>query len=85
MFLAEGAIEAAEGQEPTLKVSDLKSLDDVRIAKARVLNITIPARDADERYMESLFHILERERGLTAVNLNNSGAVRQQSSWRPKR
>jgi len=69
MFLAEGSIEAAEGQEPTLKVSDLKPLDEVRISKARVVNITVPDKGADDRYIEGLFHLLERERGFTAVNL----------------
>jgi DNA polymerase-3 subunit alpha len=67
MFVAEGTIEAPEGQEPTLKISELRPLDDVRIANARVLHITVP--DADERYFESLFHLLERDRGRCPVSL----------------
>ena len=69
MFLAEGTIEAAEGQEPTLKVNDLRPLDEVRISKARVLNIAISHAPPDVAYLEALFHILERDRGQCAVSL----------------
>ncbi len=72
MFLAQGAIEAAEGQEPTLKITELRPLDEVRISNARVLNITVP--EADDSYFESLFHLLERDRGRCPVSLTLHGA-----------
>jgi DNA polymerase-3 subunit alpha len=69
MFVAEGSIEAAEGQEPTLKINDLRPLDDMRIAYAREINITVPEGAADDRYFEGLFHLLERDRGRCSVSL----------------
>jgi hypothetical protein len=67
MFIAEGVIEAAEGQDPTLKVTELRPLEEARISNARALNLSVP--EADERYFESLFHLLERERGRCPVSL----------------
>ncbi len=69
MFIAEGNIEAAEGQEPTLKINDLKSLDDTVATSARQINITIPNGAADESYFQSIYHVLERERGHCGVSL----------------
>ena len=74
MFIAEGNIEAAEGQEPTLKVNDLKSLDEAETAQARALDITIPDAAANEAYFESLYNLLERDRGRCDVFLTmNAG------------
>ena len=69
MFIAEGNIEAAEGQEPTLKINDLKSLDEMEATQARELNITIPEANADEAYFESLYSLLERDHGRCNVFL----------------
>jgi|CXWL01.1.fsa_nt_gi DNA polymerase-3 subunit alpha len=74
MFVAEGNIEAAEGQEPTLKITDLKSLDETEAAQAREVTITIPAASADEAYFESLYSILERDRGRCHVFLDLEAA-----------
>ncbi len=74
MFIADGNIEAGEGQEPTLKVNDLKSLDDVETAQACEVNITMPKTTMDESYLESLYNILEREPGRCRVTLTvNAG------------
>ena len=74
MFIAEGNIEAAEGQEPTLKVNGLKSLDEAEVGQARVVNITIPPASADQAYFESLYSLLERDRGRCDVFLTmNAG------------
>ncbi|MFM9904290.1 MAG: DNA polymerase III subunit alpha [Pyrinomonadaceae bacterium] len=74
MFIAEGNIEAAEGQEPTLKINDLKSLDETETTQARELNITIENGSADEAYFETLYSILERERGWCSITLTvNAG------------
>ena len=69
LFIAEGVIEAADGQEPTLKVNDLKSLDEAEAGQAREVNITIPDRAVDEAYLESLYGLLERDRGRCSVFL----------------
>lgn len=77
MFIAEGNIEAAEGQEPTLKINDLKSLDEIVASQARELNITIPNTSADEAYFESLYNLLERDRGRCGVTLTMSAGGTQ--------
>ncbi len=69
MFIAEGNIEAAEGQEPTLKVNDLKSLDETVASGARELNITIPSQNQSQAYFEQLYSLLERDRGRCNVFL----------------
>ena len=77
MFIAEGNIEAAEGQEPTLKVSDLKSLDEAEATRAHMLMITVPDGSTDEAYFEALHSLLERDRGRCSVTLTmNAGAAR---------
>ena len=70
LFIAEGRIEAPEGQEPTLKVSDLKLLDEAEASRACGLEITLPSDVASEQYLESLYGILERDRGRCSVFLN---------------
>ncbi|MFN2500524.1 MAG: DNA polymerase III subunit alpha [Pyrinomonadaceae bacterium] len=72
MFIADGRIEATEGQEPTLMVNDLKSLDDAVATRACELNITIPAGKTDESYFEELYRVLERQRGRCNVFLTLS-------------
>jgi DNA polymerase III subunit alpha len=69
MFIAEGNIESAEGQEPTLKITDLKSLDDALMARSYELNVTVPSDQADIGSLESLYHLLERDRGGCGVFL----------------
>ena len=76
MFIAEGNIEAAEGQEPTLKINDLKSLDEMEVTQARELNIMIPEVAADQVSLESLYNLLERDRGRCNVFLTmNAGGT----------
>ncbi|MGB2750915.1 MAG: DNA polymerase III subunit alpha [Pyrinomonadaceae bacterium] len=72
MFIAEGNIEAAEGQEPTLKISSLQSLDEAEASRARELNITMPEGVATEAYFEELYRLLEREQGRCPVSLTMS-------------
>ena len=67
MFIAEGNIEAAEGQEPTLKVNELKPLDEAETLQARELDITIPPQQRSELFFERLYGLLERDRGRTNV------------------
>ncbi len=76
MFIADGNIEAAEGQEPTLKINSLQSLDETVATNAREVNITIPGGSPDEAYFEQLYSLLERDRGRCDVflTMNAEGA-----------
>ncbi len=69
MFIADGNIEAAEGQEPTLKINGLQSLDETVASGARELHITVPLQSQSESYFEQLYSLLERERGRCNVFL----------------
>ena len=69
MFIAEGNVEAAEGQEPTLKINGLQSLDETVASGARELHITIPPSSQSESYFEQLYSLLERTRGRCNVYL----------------
>ncbi len=69
MFIAEGRIEAPDGQEPTLKVTDLKLLDEAEAARACAVEIELPPQGADEAYLESLYTVLEQDRGRCNVYL----------------
>ena len=69
MFIADGKIEAPDGQEPTLMINELRSLDETIATRARAISITIPGQ-TDEAYFESLYSLLERERGRCGVILS---------------
>ena len=77
MFIADGKIEASEGQEPTLMINELNSLDETVATRARVVDITIPSAKVDEGYFESLYNLLERDRGRCNVILTlNAGETK---------
>ncbi len=69
LFVAEGNIEASEGQDPTLKVNGLQSLDEAEAANARAINITVPDTYRTEDDLVDLFHVLEQDRGASGVFL----------------
>lgn len=68
MFVADGRLEAAEGQEPTLMINELRSLDEQVASRAREVNIRIPP-GLGEEYLEGLYGLLERDRGRCGVFL----------------
>jgi len=68
MFIADGRIEAAEGQEPTLMINELRSLDEQVASRAREVNIGIPPGLGEED-LEGLYGLLERDRGRCGVFL----------------
>jgi DNA polymerase-3 subunit alpha len=70
LFIAEGQIEAPEGQDPTLKVTDLRSLYEAEAMQARTIDITVPDAREDMKFLEDLYHLLERDRGHCGVSLN---------------
>jgi DNA polymerase-3 subunit alpha len=77
LVIADGSIEVAEGQEPTLRVSDLKSLDVALTERARVLKITLPNGRDETSYFEELYRLIERERGGCQVQLSlTAGSTR---------
>lgn len=77
LIIADGKIEASEGQEPTLMINEIRGLDDALAERARGVSITIPPRISTEADFEGLFRILDRERGRCEVALTvNTGAVK---------
>jgi DNA polymerase-3 subunit alpha len=70
LFIAEGQIEAPEGQDPTLKVTDLRSLYEAEAMQARTIDITVPDALEDMTFLEDLYRLLERDRGHCGVSLN---------------
>jgi len=70
LVIVDGTIEAAEGQEPTLRISDIKSLDEALAARSRELHITVPTLNGDaEEFFTNLYYLLERTRGGCSVFL----------------
>jgi DNA polymerase III subunit alpha len=71
LVIAEGSLEAAEGQEPTLRVESVSSLADEAVKGAREVRITVPRLNGDAiAFFESLHILLERERGQCGVVLD---------------
>jgi DNA polymerase III subunit alpha len=70
MYVAEGNIEAPEGQDPTLKITSLQSLEEAEASRARNVEITVPPTWDNESSFEELYNLLERERGRTGVFIN---------------
>ncbi|MBP9664238.1 MAG: DNA polymerase III subunit alpha [Pyrinomonadaceae bacterium] len=70
LLIAEGTIEAAEGQEPTLRVDKLQNLADDAVTRAREVRISLPRLNGNAAlFFETLYILLERERGQCGVLL----------------
>ena len=70
MFIADGNIEAAEGQEPTLKINSLQSLDDAETGAARELYLKLPALNGStDSFLEDLLLLFDRHKGRCRVTL----------------
>ncbi len=64
MFIVEGSIEAPEGQEPTLRINSVESLNDAEAKRARELHIRIPMLNGStESYLENLLLLFDRYKG----------------------
>jgi DNA polymerase-3 subunit alpha len=64
LLVAEGGIEAAEGQEPTLRINSLESLDDAEARCASELHIKLPTLNGStESYLEDLLLLFDRYKG----------------------
>ncbi len=82
LFIVEGSIEAAEGQEPTLRISGVESLDAAEARSARELHIKIPALNGStESYLEELLLLFDRHKGgcrvFLEVNADSANVVLQ--------
>ncbi len=72
LFIADGVIEAPEGQEPTLKVQELRSLYEAEALQARTIEVIVPETKVASQFLEDLYRLLERERGHCGVSLSIS-------------
>ena len=75
LFIADGVIEAPEGQEPTFKVQELRSLFEAEALQARTIDVSVPDAKVDPQFLEDLFRLLERERGHCGVSLTISAGL----------
>ncbi len=63
MVIVEGRIEASEGQDPTLIVAEVRSLDDSVATTARSMNIVLPSDGGSREFLEDLFVLLTSSQG----------------------
>jgi len=64
LFIVGGSVEAAEGQEPTLRISGLESLREAETRNARELHITVPRMNGStEAFLEELLLLFDRNKG----------------------
>jgi DNA polymerase-3 subunit alpha len=73
LFIVEGTAEAPEGQEPTLRINSLESLDAAEARAARELHIKVPSLNGStESYLEELLLLFDRYKGGCRVVLEVS-------------
>ncbi|HMJ07434.1 MAG TPA: DNA polymerase III subunit alpha [Pyrinomonadaceae bacterium] len=70
LLIVEGRVEAIDGQEITMIVSDVRDLIEAVPKSARAVSIRVPAERCDEAYFSSLFEILNQTQGRCDVYLN---------------
>jgi hypothetical protein len=68
-LIVEGRVEAIDGQEITLIVSDVRDLIEAVPKNARAVSITLPAREFDDEYFTDLFSVLNNTQGRCDVYL----------------
>jgi DNA polymerase-3 subunit alpha len=69
LIIAEGRIEASEGQEETLIINDIKLLADAEPTRAREAAITLPKTNFDEQFYERVFKLLSDNRGECGIRI----------------
>jgi DNA polymerase-3 subunit alpha len=69
LLIVEGRVEAIDGQEITLIVSDVRDLIEAVPKNARAVSITLPAREFDDEYFTDLFSVLNDTQGRCDVYL----------------
>jgi DNA polymerase-3 subunit alpha len=79
LVLITGRIEGGDQPEPTLIVDEVMSLADIVHSKAKRALISLPYDSIDQRFLEDIFAILDRNKGKCevyfAVNTENNFAV----------
>lgn len=71
IVIAEGTIDAADGKGLTLRVDKMQNLADEAVARAREVRIRLPQLNGDAvSFIETLYILLERERGQCGVVLD---------------
>jgi DNA polymerase-3 subunit alpha len=69
LFVIDGRIEISEGQEVSFKVSGMRSVEEMLLSMAKKVVITIEKEGLSEAEIESLFSMLERQRGRCGVEI----------------
>jgi DNA polymerase-3 subunit alpha len=69
LIIAEGRIEASEGQEETLIINEVKLLADAEPMRAHEAEIRLPDNVFDEQFYEKVFKLLSDHRGECGVSL----------------
>ena len=69
LIIAEGRVEASEGQEETLIVNEIKLLADAEPSRARQATIRFPESVFDETFYERVFRLLTDNGGECSVSL----------------
>ncbi|MEP6946256.1 MAG: DNA polymerase III subunit alpha [Acidobacteriota bacterium] len=67
MVVVEGRIEATEGQEPTLIVNEIRSLDESVATTARSMTVSIPETSLEQSFLEEVFVTLGAHHGKCEV------------------
>jgi DNA polymerase-3 subunit alpha len=75
LIIAEGRIEASEGQDETLIVSEIKLLADAEPTRAREAAIRMPQDVFDEEFYEQVFRLLNNHKGKCGVTLRVPAGV----------
>ncbi len=70
MIMMDGKVEAAEGQELTIIVQDVKPLSDVIAANLVQVAVRLPSRDLTEQYLEDLYILISAHPGRCDVLLD---------------
>jgi len=70
LLIVDGRVEAAEGQEITIILEEVKKLADAIPFKARGVAINVPKNNFDVEYIEDLITILNKNHGSCLVEFN---------------
>ncbi len=70
LIIADGRVEANEGNEITFIVNEVRSLVEAQSRSARALSVRLPDSTLDESYLFEIFGILSRSQGSCEVLLN---------------
>lgn len=69
LVIVEGRIEAGEGQDPTLIINEVRSLDESIASTATIVNIMIPSNRIDQSSIEDIFVVLGDHQGRCGVQV----------------